>query len=300
MSLSARIPWPAKIALKVLLSRLPLPYASWRTLGIFRHGSMLRPEYAFNVFNGHFSRSAGADQRETPMVALEIGPGDTLFAAIVAKTAGIAETYFVDSAPYASRDVRRYYEMRDFLLDRGLPCVLPEKVESFEALLESLNAHYLTAGLASLKTLPDASIDFIWSHTVLQHIRRNEFESTMRELYRILRPGGACSHCVDLQDMVGGALNNLRFSEETWESDFVATSGFYTNRIRYSEMLDIFKRAGFSCEVVSVQNWDAPPTPPHKMAAPFNALPADELRIMGFDVVLRRANDKPGPPSQAV
>lgn len=98
------------------------------------------------------------------------------------------------------------------------------------------------------------SIDFIWSQAVLEHIRKSEFLDTMLELHRILRPNGVCSHVVDLKDHLGGALNNLRFSEKLWESNFMASSGFYTNRIRYSEMLDIFHQAGFSVEVVNVSH----------------------------------------------
>jgi len=45
-----------------------------------------------------------------------------------------------------------------------------------------------------------------------------------------------CSHRVDLRDHFGSALNNLRFSDKKWELDWIANSGFYTNRIRLQEM----------------------------------------------------------------
>jgi SAM-dependent methyltransferase len=131
---------------------------------------------------------------------------------------------------------------------------------SIETILAVCRATYGTSGLTSLRAIPDKSVDFVWSHTVLQHVRRAEFLETMRELRRVLRADGISSHWVDLQDCLGGALNNLRFRESVWESPFVAKCGFYTNRIRYSEMLALFKEAGFEPEVVHLTRWDRLPT----------------------------------------
>jgi len=72
-----------------------------------------------------------------------------------------------------------------------------------------------------------------------------------------------------------------------WESEFMARSGFYTNRIRYREFLELFKRAGFDVEVKRVLRWDRLPTPRNKLNEAFRSLPDDELLVYGFDVVLR-------------
>lgn len=109
----------------------------------------------------------------------------------------------------------------------------------------------------------------------------------MLEIRRVIRDDGVCSHTVDLRDHLGGALNNLRFTENFWESDFMACSGFYTNRIRFSEMLEIFRRAHFDVKVVRVGRWDKLPTPKEKLATCFRYLPDDELCVSGFDVILR-------------
>ncbi len=37
------------------------------------------------------------------------------------------------------------------------------------------NIIYLTEGLKSLREVPDASVDFLFSNTVLEHIRLKEF-----------------------------------------------------------------------------------------------------------------------------
>jgi hypothetical protein len=93
---------------------------------------------------------------------------------------------------------------------------------------------------------------------------------------------------VDLQDHLAAALNNLRFSESVWESHLFSSSGFYTNRIRYSEMIQSFKDAGFESETVQLDRWDELPTPRRRMDTAFRDMPDDELLVRGFDVVLRK------------
>jgi len=160
-------------------------------------------------------------------------------------------------------------------------------INTLAGLLKACNAHYGTEGVNSLRQIPDGTVDFIWSQAVLEHIRMHEFHDTMLELRRVLRPDGVCSHSIDLKDHIGGALNNLRFSKELWESDFMAHSGFYTNRIRYNEMLDLFNIAGFEVNVIHLDRWDKMPTRHYSFSKEFRNLSEDEFRICGFDVVLR-------------
>jgi SAM-dependent methyltransferase len=145
----------------------------------------------------------------------------------------------------------------------------------------------VTHGLAGLRTIPDSSVDFIWSQAVLEHVRKSEFETTMRELRRILKPTGACSHRIDLRDHLSASLNNLRFPNAVWESAFFANSGFYTNRLGYGEMQAAFKAAGYEVVVGQVDRWQTPPLPRGKMAPEFSHRTDDDLAISGFNIVLR-------------
>jgi len=108
----------------------------------------------------------------------------------------------------------------------------------------------------------------------------------LAELRRIQRPNGVGSHTISISDILGSKLNDLRFSKKTWESDLMANSGFYTNRIRYNEFLEYFRGAGFVPEVYRTARWDTLPTPRSKMSPEFAALPESELQISGFDVYL--------------
>jgi len=288
ISLKSFVPWQAKIAAKLVLSRLPISYGFWRGLALFQHGYMERPAYAYGVFRRHFDRAKPVLE-DSGFVAMEVGPGDSLFSAMIARGYGAAKTYLVDVGSFAADQLEPYRHMQRFLGDQGLQVPDISSCRTVQEVLSVCQGEYLTAGVTSLQTIPGQSVDFVWSQAVLEHIRRAEFLDFMQEIRRTLRKSGICSHRIDLMDHLGGALNNLRFSDRLWESNFMATSGFYTNRIRYNEMLDLFRHAGFRIEVVQVDRWDQLPTPRLKLAEPFRILPDEELCVSGFDVILRPA-----------
>lgn len=286
MSLKAMLPWWAKIGAKLVLSRLPVGYGFWQRLDLFKHGSMEQPDYVYEVFKRHLDR-----YREvvggSPGVALEMGPGDSLATAVLAPAFGISKLHLMDAGPFARDDMEPYLAMAEFMRQQGLAAPDLKGVDSLAMLLQRCNAHYGCEGLRSFKQIPDASVDFIFSQAVLEHVRRREFAATVGEMRRVIKPSGMCSHSIDLKDHLGGALNNLRFSEAIWESEFMAKSGFYTNRIHYQDMLKIFSDEGFAVEVVSAERWEALPTPRRNLAPAFRALPDDALLVSGFVAVLR-------------
>jgi SAM-dependent methyltransferase len=280
-----QVPWQLKIAAKLILARVPVNHRLLNRAGIFNMGGMERPEYAWRVFRRHYDGAAFARKGES-FVSLELGPGDSLFSAIIARTFGASLTYAVDVEPIASWDISRYRQMESYLHQAGLNPPSLENCSTVNQVLEVCSCKYLTAGLASLKRIPSQSVDFIWSHTVLQHVRRKEFLPLLQELRRVQRLDGVGSHCISISDILGGRLNDLRFSERTWESSFMANSGFYTNRIRYGQLLQMFRQAGFEPQVYRTAQWQTLPTPRKKMAPEFASLPDEDLQISGFDVYL--------------
>jgi len=287
MGLKRYIPWWAKIPAKIVLSRIPVGYAVWQKLNIFKHGQMEAPTYALDVFERHFVRSRLANG-VGGFVALEVGPGDTLFSAVIAKVFGASKIYLVDIGQFARADIAPYQRLVHELAKRHGECAVDGIAEckSLDALLVVCNAEYLTAGVASFQQIPDHSVDFIFSQATLEHIRRREFNRLITEMRRVLKPDGVCSHEVDLKDHLGGKLDNLRFSERMWESNFMAHSGFYTNRIRFREMLGRFSAGGFRYEVVRTGTFPRIPTPRSRMARQFRNLTDRDLCVSDFDIVL--------------
>jgi len=278
------------MAAKIVLSRIPASYQTWRAVRLFVHGGMAKPAYAYGVFRQHFDASV-FPRKAGGFVALEIGPGDSLLSAVVAAAFGAAKCYLVDTGNYAVTDIAPYQEVAHLLRTEGLAPPDLAGAHDLEEILRRCNAIYLVDGLASLRELPSDSIDFAWSNAVLEHVRHGEFIAGIRELRRLLVRDGCVSHQVDLRDHLGGGLNNLRFPTRWWEAEWLARSGFYTNRIRFSEMMGLFAAEGFRVESLVTGRFNSLPLPRTSLAREFRNLSDEDLMVSEFHAVLRA----PGP-----
>ena len=276
----ALMPWRLKLGAKIVLSRLPLRYGLWQRLQLFRHGQMTDIRYAERVFAGHAALIPQATNGDAP-VLLELGPGDSLVSMLLGYRCSAAHTWLVDAGTYAVNDPAFYSEAAAVLGIGAGPW------RTMAEMFAECRGSYLTEGLASLGTLPTASVDFIWSQAVLEHVRLADFEGTARELRRVLRPGGRMSHQIDFKDHLGGRLNSLRFSPKTWEGDLFSRSGFYTNRLRLDEVVSVFKAAGFSVEVRNSTRWSALPTPRSAMDPSFSAIPETDMLVSDAHLVMQ-------------
>ncbi len=295
-ALRQAVPWWLRIGSKIVLSRLPIPYSFWKRLHLFDLGDMDQPHRALENFLMH-ARAAGVLDKELPLPrlqvsgnfnVLELGPGDSLFSIVVARAFGVSRSWLVDAGSFANTEMAAYHEMLNLLRQRGFSLPFKREPGTLIELLKECNGEYLTEGVQSLAQIPSSSVDFCFSQTVLQHIPKSDFNKLAKELYRILKSDGVCHHRVDLKDMLGGALNNLRISETMWESALFRKSGFYTNRIRFSEMVGVFEQAGFSCEVTRLLRWEKLPIPHAKLEPSFRQLSDDDLLVSDFDILLKK------------
>jgi SAM-dependent methyltransferase len=246
---------------------------------------MERPEYALKIFRRHFDAACFA-RKAGNFVALEFGPGDSLCSALIARTFGASRTFLVDVESCATANLAVSRRMESHMHRLGLCPPSLDHCRSMDDVAEACSAEYLTEGLVSLRKIPSESVDFVWSHAVLPYVRRKEFLAVLQELRRVQRPDGIGSHCIPIKDIIGGELNDLRFSKRIWESSFMANSRFYTNRLRYLELLRLFRQAGFEPEVVLETRWKTLPTPRRKMAKQFALLAEEDLQVSDFDVLL--------------
>ena len=241
-------------------------------------------EYAYNVFLKHLKISK---KKDTSLVILELGPGDSLLTAIFSFAHNASASYLVDVEDYANKDLDVYSGAIDFLKKKGFNFKFAGKYfRNIDEMLDQFSASYLTCGLDSLRQIPNNSVDLIFSQAVLEHIPKSEFYETFIEIRRILKRGGICSHVIDLRDHLEHGLNNLRFSERFWESKFIRKSGFYTNRLRKTEMLEYFKIAGFRVTVLNVENWEELPIKRSQLASEFQNISDEELCISTFSIKL--------------
>lgn len=281
---SGLVPWWLKIALKVVLARVPVPYQAISRLGIFRHGRMDVSTYAQRVFSKHFAQAQAArGGLPAGFTGLELGPGDSLYSGIYARAAGAGTCFLVDAGAYAHTDAAAYRRLAGQVLDEEIDG------DSVAEIAATLGTVYLTHGLESLRDLESDSVDFAWSQAVLEHVRRGEFAATLTELRRVLRTDGVASHRIDMKDHLGGGLNNLRLASAWWEREWMATSGFYTNRLRYSEIIAAAEEAGFHVEVIDTDRWERAPLARAALATEFADLSDEDLQISAVDLLLRPA-----------
>lgn len=245
---------------KLILSRLPINYAVWRMVGIFRNGAMNQAEYAIKIFSLHAMRCFPGGIFPPGLVILELGPGDSIASAVIADAYGVAKTYLIDAGNYATKNIAFYKSLSECLNKKNIRASDFDTDSSFNSLLKKYKATYLTRGIESLREIPDNSVDMIWSHSVLEHIRAHELEDILEQLNRILKPGGKFSHNIDYQDHLQGALNNLRFPSWLWESEIFAKSGFYTNRVPAVAMHDLCKKLGVTVLNEEFGKWPKMPT----------------------------------------
>lgn len=287
MAMISRLPWWVKLYAKLVLARLPVPYSLWRRLKLFCHGEMNDPARAIRTFEKYYRRASEHVDIAPGFSVLELGPGDSILSGLVACSMGASQAWLVDAGAFAGTDVAACHRTLALLKQAGYRDLGLHDVTSVDDVLRRSNVSYLTHGTASLADIPDASIDFFWSQVVLEHVQHDEFPEFVRQLRRIVKPQGIGVHSVDFRDHLGNALNNLRFSTETWECRAFRNSGFYTNRIRPSAMLSLFKDACFDVEVVDETYWPEIPTPRSAMARHFRELPDAELRLAEYEILLR-------------
>lgn len=282
------IPWFVKIPAKMVLSRTPIRREWFNRVGMFRHGSMVRPDYAIEIVRRH-TAIAGIDLGQKSV--LELGPGDSVGNGIVAYALGARESVLVDAGSFASRSPEVYKPFIDWLLnampgnDRLRDAA--GRWSNFDELLASFQIRYLTDGIRSLRSIPDASIDYCFSEAVLEHVRVRDFGATVQQLRRCMRPTAIATHVVDYKDHLQSGLNNMRFSAERWESPLFSNSGFYTNRLRHSDVLAVFSAEGFEVLSDAPVRWERLPLDRSSIHPALRHYDDEDLRIRESTIVLR-------------
>ena len=278
-------PWWLKIAAKLVIKRIPYPYAWSRKLGLLRHGYMQDIQYALDTFHLHYDQAK--PRLPDAFTTLELGPGDSLASAVIAAAFGSRRTLLVDAGSFAATDIQTYNHFSEQLAKMNLIPAATSYADLAD-MLRQTRADYLVKGLASLKTLPNDSVDFVFSQAVMEHVHLKDVEETVRELFRVQPAGGIASHRIDLKDHLASSLHSLRFSKRIWESQYFRTSDFYTNRLRASEWQELFTRSGYRVLDQININFPALPLPRSKMQPEFARFSDEDLMVSSVQFVLQK------------
>lgn len=111
--------WALKIAAKLLVSRLPLPYGFWKTIGLFRHGRMDSADYPIKIFNLYITRACPLGLPNDAVI-LELGPGDSVASALLGFSKGARQVYLVDVGNFARSDVAFYQALALDMQKKGI------------------------------------------------------------------------------------------------------------------------------------------------------------------------------------
>lgn len=146
----------------------------------------------------------------------------------------------------------------------------------------------------------DGAFDLAFSKSVLEHVRLGQVSPLLRELTRVLRPGGAMAHIIDLRDhmfidgdhaVTGNWLQALEYSERSFNAMF-SNRSTYINRLRSEEWRQAF--AGPGLEIV---RWEESRLPldgsfsRRALNRRWRNLAEDDLRVAWVTVVARKPED---------
>ena len=175
--------------------------------------------------------------------ALEIGHGRTPLTALSLAT---VFDRVIGADVYRHREDGIHDSARFFitLSEQGLAVPPPNgKAHAVASVLERTLFHH---GEAQQVPLPEDSVDFCYSHMVLEHV--TDMPALARYLAGVMRPGGVMVHEIDHQDHQDLSHINFEFlnhSQEEW-----AAMGNEGNLLRINDFIDLFQKSGFDVQVL--------------------------------------------------
>ena len=279
LSLLKRAPWWVKIPAKLVLRCCSRSQHFWRRYGLFQHGYMLEPEYALGVFQDHLQMAEAYLEPKQDFTLLELGPGDSLATAPIARAHGSACTWLLDVDSAAETALAPYQQLCQMLRSPGT-APFPDRLTDFSTrqdMLSMAHAHYRHHGLQDWAEIPTGTVHWIFSHAVLEHVWLHDLQATLAESYRVLAPGGVATHCIDMGDHFSHSLHSLRLPARLWESHCFRSSGFYTNRLRLSHWCQRFTELGFEIKHCRPVLWDRIPLPRRALQPQFAQLSDQDL-----------------------
>lgn len=223
-------------------------------LGLYNWWDNRRPtghtassNYCKSIWEFHRGNYIDATHGQRPSTVAELGPGASLGTCLAALCDGIEYAVGLDVCPYAEEDILNKLMLEELWpkSDRN-----PRRQELVVAInqLGKKNAtrpplEYV-APWTNPEALPEASVDMVFSHSVLEHVD-NPAEA-YRACFKWLRPGGIMSHKIDHSSHGLTISWNGHYALPAWTWKLIRGGRPYLlNRLTPSEHRKLILLAGF-------------------------------------------------------
>jgi SAM-dependent methyltransferase len=164
-------------------------------------------------------------------------------------------------------------------------------LSSWAGLDRDWNVDYRAPADARATGLENDTIDCAVSIETLEHIPKDDILGILKEVRRILRPDGIALMQIDYGDHFKGfdpsisSFNFLTYSDEDWQP---FQSRFqYVNRLRHSEYVSLFERAGFEIVLACPDRRSVEPAILERLAPRFQEFSEEDLFTLGALIVAR-------------
>jgi SAM-dependent methyltransferase len=216
--------------------------------------------YALGVFERH-RRAIG----EIRGRALEIGPGGNLAVAALFVKHGAERSVAMDIVPWV-QDVGTLYEDLGVDLDR---------------------VEYVTPAAIEHAPFPDESFEIVFSQASFEHFA--DPATAVKEISRILRPGGVTTHEIDLRDHrdFDRPLDFLTASDRIYRLATSRRAG-QPNRWRASDFEEAFAGAGLEVVIEPMLQIEVPAERASSLAPRFRGKSLSDLGILTMFLTARK------------
>lgn len=231
---------------------------------------------------------------------LEVGSGWVHWYGLVVRLA-----YGIDVDLYDVVDNRQFEAFRRYVAQAPRVIAIPQQHRpAAHALAESiaaakdfreayalLGSRYFLRPDGGLGDLASGAYDGVLSFRVLEHVARKAAARSVREYFRILKPGGFSIHQIDMQDHLSlydraaHPKQYLSFGERMWNA-FYQNEVQYFNRLQKGAWLQYFEDAGF--ELVHADQEMCSLEGLKHISSSFRRLPRQDLECRVLTVVHRK------------
>lgn len=242
-----------------------------------------------------------------PEQTLQIGPGGSLGCEVFMCMSGVKNAYTLDAFPLLTFDLENFMQSMQKLVDA---MKWLDGLNGFSASIQVPRFSTLEKGRYQVgegmiqhiypKTFEDtgfetASMDYLFSHATFEHVR--DPLKCIREIKRVLKPGGLTAHCIDLRDhrYFDKPLTFLRESEDSWSKiieDYCRYDGSgFMNRWRAGDFKAGFEKEGF--EILEYNSEMKASDEMLKSEMPymdgkFREMPKEDLAVTTLSIVARK------------